>query len=346
MTPDSTLFKYTCSCGSMDYLIFGTTAVYCKKCRASYPITPSGVIMFHQDKTEQNAYFDDLYRAGLAHAKNRFQEEYAGAFYNSIEKAEAHLKLCGFEMAHPLDNLSILDAACGTGWITAGLMQSQKISNCILHAFDISPDGLDMLARFTGNLRSSNRLELSVQNAEEMKFGDATFDVIIGSSILHHFDAFETFLIDCRRILKQNGVALFGEPFALGYGLGAAALQIAQRDLNTHHQGIEDFYADIAYRIKKPRELLNYLVDKHLFFQSVFIPLAQHIGFRSVDFVSSVPCEYYRDSFINELLLERGISDARLAERANAIYRVIYDIFSADNFAHSLGSFVYLVLRP
>jgi ubiquinone/menaquinone biosynthesis C-methylase UbiE len=346
MTLMITLFKYRCSCGNTDFLQLNATTARCNSCGEVYPLSPTGVIAFNQEMTEQNAYFDELYRAGHSHAKNKFQEDYAGAFNNSRERVEPYLKSAGLGiMEQPIENLSILDAACGSGWVTAGLLQNKNILNCRFHAFDISPDGPEMLARFERSIQSSNRLEISVQNAEAMTFGDATFDVIIGSSILHHFDAFESFLSDCRRILKPGGVAVFGEPFAIGYGLSAAALLIAQRQLGTNYSLVEKNYNDIAFRNKSPRELLKKLVDKHLFFQSTFIPLAQQIGFSSVNFILPAPRQYYRDHFINDLLHERGIKDVHLAEQANNIYRIIFDIFDTDSFTHSLGAFVHVVLK-
>lgn len=317
----------------------------CNRCDASFPLSSAGVITFSQETTEQNAYFDDLYRAGHSHAKDKFKEDYQGAYINSMVRVAEYLKSAGFDERQPIENLSILDAACGSGWVTAGLLQNKNIHNCRFHAFDISPDGPEMLARFERNMKSSNHLEMSVQNAEAMTFGDATFDLIIGSSMLHHFDAFESFLRDCRRILKPGGVAIFGEPFALGYGLSAAALLISQRQLGTHHRLVEDNYNDISFRIKSPRESLKTLVDKHLFFQSKFIQSAQQIGFNSVSFVSQAPREYYRDHFIDDLLQERGIKDARLAKHAKDIYRIIFDVFDANSFAHSIEAFIHIVLK-
>ena len=340
-----TLFKYRCSCGNTDFLQLEADTARCNHCTTSFPLSSTGVITFNKEMTEQNAYFDNLYRAGHSHAKDKFQEDYAGAFNNSMEGAKLYLKSSGFDVTQPIENLSILDAACGSGWVTAGLLQNKNILNCRFHAFDISPDGPEMLARFERSIKSSNRLEMSAQNAEAMTFGDATFDVIIGSSILHHFDAFESFLSDCRRILKPGGVAVFGEPFAIGYGLGAAALLIAQRQLGTNYKLVENNYNDIAFRNKSPKELLRKLVDKHLFFQSTFVQLAQQIGFSSANFILPNPREYYRDHFIDELLHERGIKDVRLAKQANDIYRIIFDIFDADSFVHSLGPFMYIVLK-
>jgi len=52
-------------------------------------------------------------------------------------------------------------------------------------------------------------LEMSVQDASQMRFAPESFDIVIGSSVLHHFDDVEKFLIDCRKILKPGGAAVF-----------------------------------------------------------------------------------------------------------------------------------------
>ena len=341
----TTLFKYRCPCGNTDFLRLNAATARCNRCDAALLVSPNGVISFNQEPTEQNLYFDKIYRANYAHAKDQFQKDFASVYNNSMKRAEVYLKLAGFDVKEPIEKLSILDVACGSGWVTAGLLQNKNLLNCKFHAFDISPDGPEMLARFERGIKSKNRLEMSVQNANAMRFGDATFDIIIGSSVLHHFDNFESFLSDCHRILKPTGVAIFGEPFAMGYGIAAAVLLIAQRQLGTHHEELEALYNDIAFRNKSPRALLNGLVDKHLFYTSTFIQLAQQLRFSSVNFISPETGEYYRDNFINALLRERGISDDRLAAYAANIYRIIFDIFDADSFEYSMGAFTNIVLR-
>ena len=221
----------------------------------------------------------------------------------------------------------------------------RKLKNCKFHAFDISPDGPEILAKFAKDLETSNHLEMSVQNAEEMRFGDSTFDVIIGSSVLHHFDNYESFLTDCHRMLKPGAVAIFGEPFALGYGIAAAVLLIAQRQLGTHYEGIELIYDDMAFRNKNSRALLNGLVDKHLFYTQALTHLAQQIGFSSVNFISPDTGEYIRDCLINELLRERGIKDDRLADYATNIYRIVFNVFGPDNVENSMGPFMNIVFK-
>lgn len=171
MTGRFTIFPYLCSCGKTDYWKISGNKIRCPHCDSSFPISSSGVISFFQEKSEQNEYFDNLYRTGYAHVMDKFKKDKEGVYQRSTERAEEHLKLCGFDMTEPLDNLSILDVACGVGWISAGLMQNKKLTNCKNHAYDISPDGLVRLSKFTKKLKSTNRLELSLQMPKIWNFG-------------------------------------------------------------------------------------------------------------------------------------------------------------------------------
>jgi len=345
MAETRTLFRYRCRCGADDFLLLDAAAARCVRCLAAYPRSPGGVIDFLHQKTEQNDYFDALYLAGHSHKRHEQSEERAPAYWENNQGSQSYLETCGFDFQESFENLSILEVACGSGRLTAELLQNPRIQNCTFHAFDASPHGPELLARFLPNIRTSNRLEMSVQDAEAMIFADAAFEVVLGRSVLHHFGDLEGFLRDCRRILKPGGVATFGEPFALGYGLAAAVLRMAQRQVGRDHPALEDFCHDVAYRIKSGREQLKPLVDKHLFFPSTFQGVARQAGFSSVEFASLYPYEYYRDEFIDDLLAERQISDAILADAARKMYREIVDIFAADTLVHSIGAFVQIVMR-
>jgi ubiquinone/menaquinone biosynthesis C-methylase UbiE len=339
-----TAFKYRCGCGAVDFLIREKSTAHCQRCDAGLPLSRSGVIDFLQRKTPQNAYFDGIYEAGHQHKINEVHESSVRNFHNSTEISQTYLELCGFDLGSRIEDLCVLDVACGSGWVTAGLLQHPALRNCTFHALDVSPQGLEMLAQFEQTLDPSHRLEMSVQDAQAMRFEDGIFNVIIGSSVLHHFDDVQGFLADCRRILRPGGVATFGEPFAVGYALGAAALRIAQEQIGTTYREIDDLYQDIGYRIRNASNL-EALIDKHLFFQASFLLMGQAAGFRSVDFVPLTGREFYRDSFIRELLEERGVSDDRLAARAADVYRTIFGLFDADSFVHSGAAFIQVVLR-
>jgi ubiquinone/menaquinone biosynthesis C-methylase UbiE len=301
--------------------------------------------MFDVAVTEQNAYFDKLYKSGRFHIKDEGREAARQTYSSSAEVAQRYLERCGVDVSRGISGVSILDIACGTGWITAGLMSHPNVNRCRFHAFDISPNGLEMLGSFACGLCTTNSLEMSVQNADSMVFEDSTFDFVIGSSVLHHFDNVEEFLRKCRRILARGGTATFGEPFALGYGIGSASLMIAQKLLGTNYDRIRELYSDLAMRVSGPPEAKSRLVDKHLFFESTFTTMARQAGFSEVEFFPFASREFYRESFIAELLAECRISDIALCRKATETYRIIFDIFDSDTYAHSVAAFNHIILR-
>lgn len=343
----NTTFKYVCDkCTSDDYLELDDNSAYCQHCGKSFPLSPNDVIIFHTERSEQNEHFDKLYASGYSPTEDRLIEEYENEYRSSKNRVRDLLKLWGLDKTLPINGKSFLDVACGPGWMTAGLMQNRRIRNSSFHAFDLSATGLEMLAQYAKTLKTSNQLEMSVQNAEKMHFSENSFDIIIGHSMLHHLPAYENFLEDCHQILKPGGIALFGEPFAIGYGLLAASLKLAQNDLGVHYQEIDALYDNISFRVKSSRNQLDSLIDKHLFFQSEITLLAQKIGFRSVNFVSFLDRDYYRNQFVtDELRLSYKICDEPLKKRANEIYKAFFDIFDSDRFIHAISAFMYIILR-
>ena len=74
---------------------------------------------------------------------------------------------------------------------------------------DISPVAVD-LAR-GGGIRSGLRYE--VMDAEATQFDDASFDLVVGKSVLHHLDL-DRACKEVRRLVRTGGAALFLEPLA------------------------------------------------------------------------------------------------------------------------------------
>ena len=148
---------------------------------------------------------------------------------------------------------------------------------------------------------------MSVQDAEAMLFDQRKLSISSSAVLFCITSAIPSASSsDCRRILKDGGVATFGEPFALGYGLGAVALMLAQKQLRTKHDAVTAFYDDLSIRIKGPDQVLAKLVDKHLFFRSAFIDMARRAGFSAVECVPLASREFYRECFIDELLTRAG----------------------------------------
>jgi len=97
----------------------------------------------------------------------------------------------------------VLEIGCGTGVITSYL----QLSGADITAIDLSPDLL-ALAKDKGWPES---VRFEIGNAEALDFEDASFDAVVGSSVLHHLDI-DRSLSEIRRVLKPGGAMAFSEP--------------------------------------------------------------------------------------------------------------------------------------
>ena len=106
-------------------------------------------------------------------------------------------------MSHITSAMRVLEVGCGVGYFT------QEVSKTGAHvtAIDISPD---LLSVAQDKIKNAN-VTFKVENAYELSFPDATFDTVIGSSILHHLDV-DKALNEFFRVLKPGGTLYFTEP--------------------------------------------------------------------------------------------------------------------------------------
>ena len=78
---------------------------------------------------------------------------------------------------------------------------------------DISPVAVLMSQQLAEEKNLADRVRFAVSDAEKLDFSDATFDMVVGSGILHHLDLERSFA-EIRRVLKPGGKAVFLEPLA------------------------------------------------------------------------------------------------------------------------------------
>jgi SAM-dependent methyltransferase len=110
-----------------------------------------------------------------------------------------------FDLLGDPTGLRILDCGCGAGELALEL--SPKASQ--VAAFDLSPASVALMHHRAGKL-SVPRPDGFVSVMETLPFGEASFDVVVGKSILHHVDV-DAAMREVRRVLKPGGRGIFIE---------------------------------------------------------------------------------------------------------------------------------------
>jgi ubiquinone/menaquinone biosynthesis C-methylase UbiE len=99
--------------------------------------------------------------------------------------------------------MNILELGCGTGYFTKELTGF----GANITAIDVSPELLEIAEKTV----TTPSVTFLIENAFQMTFTDASFDMVIGSSVLHHLDV-ERAIPEIYRVLKPGGSITFTEP--------------------------------------------------------------------------------------------------------------------------------------
>jgi len=103
-----------------------------------------------------------------------------------------------------------LDYCCGLGAATVKLAELGAEA----HGIDISADEIETAQKRAAELGVDNRTTFSVMDAENMKYEDDTFDIIVCTGVLHHLDLKNAYP-ELARVLRPTGKVIAVE--ALGY---------------------------------------------------------------------------------------------------------------------------------
>lgn len=104
------------------------------------------------------------------------------------------------------ERVQVLDIGCGTGHPSLDLLERLPEGSRVI-AIDADPALIDH-ARLRARGNAGRHIFFSVASAEELKFGDEVFDVVIGNLVLHALPSPERALGEARRVLVDGGLLL------------------------------------------------------------------------------------------------------------------------------------------
>lgn len=127
------------------------------------------------------------------------------SYWRTYEIPVDHIKNHSTSLSNA--QLKLLDFGCGPG------DNALRFSHVGYHVtgFDICDENINNCKKIFEQNNCQDRAEFIVSTAEDLKFSDACFDVVVGIDILHHVDIPKA-LKEVDRVLKENGVAIFREP--------------------------------------------------------------------------------------------------------------------------------------
>jgi ubiquinone/menaquinone biosynthesis C-methylase UbiE len=263
-----------------------------------------------------------------------------------LEKAQRLLAAGGTQSYR---NANILDVGCGLGDLTHGLAQSVAISDSDIYAFDHSLESLRLASSVTRG-GGNNRIHFSVQDALHLFFADQSFDLVVGSAVLHHFLDYPSFLREAARLLKPGATAIFAEPFFDGYFWPALFLKnsLAEHGLELTSQefsGAATIIGLVEYmsRHRGNSRALEHMTDKHFFRESELFATAVDAGFDSVRFSAVAPPEFY-DLWMPHFLDIYGVSHPEVRRSAMAQYDQVAAL-AGPLLPALMSHFKYVVLR-
>jgi len=105
-----------------------------------------------------------------------------------------------------IKNKKVLDIGCGIGLLSFYL--AKRGANVI--GIDLSKNIIDFCK--TEAKKKEIEIDFREMNAQVPDFEDESFDIIVGSRVVHHIPNIELFFKECKRLLKKKGYIVFMEP--------------------------------------------------------------------------------------------------------------------------------------
>ena len=149
--------------------------------------------------SEKNIREKQFHNALQSQPKERFENIFYKAIYKLSEDFFKYLE-------KNVKNSEVLDYGCGVG---TSIEKVIKYNPKKIFGIDISEVSIEKAKKRAEKI--SANVFYQVDNCENTKFSDSTFDIVYGTGILHHLQ-FNKCLDEIFRILKSKGTLIFIEP--------------------------------------------------------------------------------------------------------------------------------------
>jgi ubiquinone/menaquinone biosynthesis C-methylase UbiE len=133
------------------------------------------------------------------------------------------------------ENKVVLDVACGTGY-GVGYMVEKGAAEVV--GVDISMAAVDYAQE---RLSRNNKASFICADAIRLPFADNAFDIVVSFETIEHIRPYRKFLIECRRVLKENGLLICSTPNRKIFSPSLA------KPINTFH--VKEFWPEEFYRL-------------------------------------------------------------------------------------------------
>ncbi|MHA2281143.1 MAG: class I SAM-dependent methyltransferase [Promethearchaeota archaeon] len=213
-----------------------------------------------------------------------------------LEK-EQFFKIANIKLKQLLGNVKgrkILDVGCGIGSFSFYL--AQQGANLV--GIDLSRNLIEYCQEQSKILGLS--IEFRVMNAQIPDFEEESFDIILGSRIIHHLPDMDLFFNICKRLLKKNGFIAFIEPLKKNPIVELNRKHFAPKERTEHEHPL--FISDIVNAGKIFKNLEHYeffLLSPLAMYFSRFInkPSIFKIAYNLLNFIEK---PLYKIEFLKE----------------------------------------------
>jgi SAM-dependent methyltransferase len=147
---------------------------------------------------------DEAAREKLRREREFFDASSAAQVEDEIPLPNEHMQML-FAMLGSTEGERVLDCGCGAGELALEIARAASL----VVGFDLSLESVKLMGARAERLAVQSPAGL-VHVMERLPYPDATFDAVIGKSILHHVDVAAS-LAEVKRVLKPGGRAVFIE---------------------------------------------------------------------------------------------------------------------------------------